>query len=1159
MPRFAPLLLLTFILAIHGIASPGGLKAAAIVQWGSSATLVSAYRNDTVARKDFILSLTVPANPAIGANYYADATAASPLFFATAHNSEEAATVQFQIANDLVSGGLTNDVVRFNYDSGGTSANTSYGLILWTRYGSGSAGSPVYGFLNGGDDNSANVVLTGLSATAYVNTNTGVVSENRFVIRLGGSFYVSANLGPLPTQGQGAGTIVVADPTQMQWFAYDPLTDVRAIGAAATVSSFAGLDAVGLLAVRQSTQRYNSLQLVEFSATAAIGTGENRQPVAVDDNAATSSGGTVLIDVLANDSDPDADPIGIESVTTPTAGSAVIQGSRIAYRAPEAFVGVATFDYTISDSRGGTASATVTVTVAEPPPPPPPPPAVTLSGRDYRLFFIGNSLTRGLPVASRPDRAMLEGLFALRGDRLFSGVQMGAAVNLDEHWDKTRFSTGTALQLNHLDDRAEVTLTGADWRVDPTPYGQSFFRDYRFALQGYELAPDGTILSGRVFDGVVLQTFQSFLESSHYSATDRAKGFRGDRAAINDFVRYARGDNPAGHTAARQIYIYTAWPYLGSIESRGLDPDGDGIFSFSEFFDQPYAPATNPSSTPAIGTFLPSRDYVDQLMAAVFADTADLPTPVRLIPVGEILATLDVMIRADELPGVENYFIRNAAHFLEARLNGQADLAAAGFHYIYPPNQPTAFTSDFVREQGVKNFYADHIHMNDQPHNDERAGTIGAYVAAAAVQTVVTGEHPGLLTPEEVAAVYTWFDPVADGDLIRALQDTIWAVLSADPRTGVVDRPPAQLSYGSFTEVFFTESERSDRSVSAPDADPAGSGLPNGIQFLLHQDPFAGATADPLEKVLTDAGVELAFIGLTRAIGMQPRIEVSSDLRQWRALRPRDMDSAPLTETPGISRFSAIVDWEGESLFARIGADIFDARPTSDLVRWGPGTGIVSAFPNLTTGSGSAAVDLSTPSNPFVGVGYVTTSPVFFAAATALSGNSVNNYRISNGGDELDTLRIAFASDGAARNDGVFTVIWQQRGDGSHYGFLNGGDIGSVRLANIELRGRVNAASLSATETRFIVRIGDAFYISNSRASITAQTFLETVALAHPAAADWYRYDPANHALIGEPVVLTDFDNVTAVGFSYRTFGAGSYQSLDVAEFRARFFTDSAQ
>ncbi|MCC5841704.1 MAG: cadherin-like domain-containing protein [Opitutales bacterium] len=1126
-----------------------------LVQWGPSTEIVSGFRNDTSARKDTVLSLATPSNPAVGANYYPDSAGASPVFFATAHNSENETANHLQIANDLVAGGTPWDVVRFNFDAGAVVANDIYCLIVWTRYGSGAAGSPVFGFLNGGDDNTANVVLTGLSARGFVNTNTGVTAENRFVIRINGNFYVSEDLGGFQTSGQGANTLLLSNPSGAQWFAYDPLADVRAIGSAATPPSFAGIDAVGLLAVRQSTQRYNTVQLVEFTATGIVGTGENTAPTAVDDTAETISGGTVLIPVLANDSDPDGDPLSIESVTTPTVGSAVIQGSLIAYTAPGGFTGEATFSYTISDGRGGEASATVTVTVSEPPPPPPPPPAVTLSGRDYRIFFIGNSLTRGLPVASRPDRAMLHSLFAARGDRLFAGVQMGAAVNLDEHWVKTRLSTGAGLQLNHLDDRAEVTLTGADWQVDPAPYGQSFFRDYRFALQGLKRSPDGTIRTDHTFDGVVLQTFQSFLETNQYGPTEQAKGFRGDRAAINDFIAFASGGNPVGHVAARTFYVYVAWPYLGSMEARALDPDGDGVFSFSEFWDQPYSPATNPPNTPAIGQFVPSRAYMAALFDAVAADNSERDVSIRLIPVGEVLALLDERIRHNQLPGVEAYFVRNADHFLEARLNGLADLAAAGFPYIYPPFQPGAFTSDFVRAQGVKNFYADHIHMNDQPHNDERAGTIGAYVSAATVQAVLTGEHPGLIDPEAVAAAYTFFDAEEDRDLIIALQDAIWSVVSTDPRTGVIDLPAEQLSYGGYAEARFSEAELADRTVSGPAADPDGNGLANGLDYFFQKAPGERSAAPSLR--LQEDGADFSFTGLSRAVGLHPRVAYSTDLENWRFLRPRDFSRRPVTADPAMAEFSATLPTGGDPVFVRLALDFYDGRPQEDLVVWGPGGDIVSSFPTLVAGNGASAVNLNTPANPSVGGSYSTTSPVFFAAARALSGNRIDNYRISNGGENEDTLRVAFNIDGAAENNGVFTVIWQQAGDGQNHGFLNGADVrDDVRLGSILLRGKLNAASLSATETRFIVRLGEAFYISDSRSAITAQTFFEEVWLRNPVVAEWFHYDPADHAVIGEPAHIEDFTGVTAVGFSFRTFGAGGYQSFDMAEFRATFFNE---
>ena len=89
-----------------------------------------------------------------------------------------------------------------------------------------------------------------------------------------------------------------------------------------------------------------------------------------NDDAATTDGKTsVTIDVLADDSDPDGDPITVVAITDPPIGSAVIDvgGSTITFTpAPGAYTGTRLFTYTISDGQGGTATATVTVTVTVP-------------------------------------------------------------------------------------------------------------------------------------------------------------------------------------------------------------------------------------------------------------------------------------------------------------------------------------------------------------------------------------------------------------------------------------------------------------------------------------------------------------------------------------------------------------------------------------------------------------------------------------------------------------------------------------------------------------------------------------------------------------------------------------------------------------------------
>lgn len=92
----------------------------------------------------------------------------------------------------------------------------------------------------------------------------------------------------------------------------------------------------------------------------------NNDPVAVDDEAETDSGVPVIVDVLANDSDPDGDDLSVDAVTQPANGTTSIDGAEVTYTPESSFWGMDTFGYTVADGSGGMAHATVTVTVHEP-------------------------------------------------------------------------------------------------------------------------------------------------------------------------------------------------------------------------------------------------------------------------------------------------------------------------------------------------------------------------------------------------------------------------------------------------------------------------------------------------------------------------------------------------------------------------------------------------------------------------------------------------------------------------------------------------------------------------------------------------------------------------------------------------------------------------
>ncbi len=89
----------------------------------------------------------------------------------------------------------------------------------------------------------------------------------------------------------------------------------------------------------------------------------NHTPVAVDDTATTSQNTSVTIDVLHNDHDPDRDTVTLISLGPAGNGTVIKNGSAVAYTPSANFAGTDNFSYTISDGRGGTATANVIVTV----------------------------------------------------------------------------------------------------------------------------------------------------------------------------------------------------------------------------------------------------------------------------------------------------------------------------------------------------------------------------------------------------------------------------------------------------------------------------------------------------------------------------------------------------------------------------------------------------------------------------------------------------------------------------------------------------------------------------------------------------------------------------------------------------------------------------
>lgn len=92
------------------------------------------------------------------------------------------------------------------------------------------------------------------------------------------------------------------------------------------------------------------------------GLDENSDPVARPDRLVVEAGGRAVVDVLANDEDPDGDPLTLRSATAASGTVQFHPEGRITFQAPPT-TGEVVIEYTVVDGRGGAAVQRLTVEV----------------------------------------------------------------------------------------------------------------------------------------------------------------------------------------------------------------------------------------------------------------------------------------------------------------------------------------------------------------------------------------------------------------------------------------------------------------------------------------------------------------------------------------------------------------------------------------------------------------------------------------------------------------------------------------------------------------------------------------------------------------------------------------------------------------------------
>jgi hypothetical protein len=80
----------------------------------------------------------------------------------------------------------------------------------------------------------------------------------------------------------------------------------------------------------------------------------NRPPVAASDTGRDTAGSSVVLPVLANDNDPDGDPLSLLAIDAPGHGTIRVEpDQKLRYTPQQGFAGIDSFAYTVGDGRGG--------------------------------------------------------------------------------------------------------------------------------------------------------------------------------------------------------------------------------------------------------------------------------------------------------------------------------------------------------------------------------------------------------------------------------------------------------------------------------------------------------------------------------------------------------------------------------------------------------------------------------------------------------------------------------------------------------------------------------------------------------------------------------------------------------------------------------------
>ena len=226
------------------------------------------------------------------------------------------------------------------------------------------------GFAGGG--NHLAIYIQNGTLTARFQDGTASTMLTQGGLAAGQEYEIAATFGANGIELYVDGVLVGSDTGHiMSWTGNQEYLQIGGLGWGSQTgqSNFTNPFSGQIADVQIYDQVLDATQIAELASTAVPG---NTSPIAAADATTIAEDGSATIEVLANDTDADGDPLAITGTAAPGNGSVSIDDNgtpidqtddRIVYTPNADFNGADSFTYIISDGRGGTATGTVDVTV----------------------------------------------------------------------------------------------------------------------------------------------------------------------------------------------------------------------------------------------------------------------------------------------------------------------------------------------------------------------------------------------------------------------------------------------------------------------------------------------------------------------------------------------------------------------------------------------------------------------------------------------------------------------------------------------------------------------------------------------------------------------------------------------------------------------------